>query len=222
MNDSEVMLPVKILNKEILQILNEFKDCWYTDIERLKKNVKLDNESENRDEWISDKKFHQIYSLYDGHDGYPEKLKGYNFRNHLGKRNIGDPYFSQQYIALNAKLQILLATKANALCVAYPPGGFISWHNNANAAAYNLIFTWSETGDGYWRHYDPNKKEIVTIQDVPGWQCKASYFGSYRDNLDDVVYHMASTDCWRMTISYVFDTVNEQFWKDMIEEIEIE
>ena len=44
----------------------------------------------------------------------------------------------------------------------YPPGGYISWHNNANASAYNLVFTWSESGNGYFKYIDgETKKEIV-------------------------------------------------------------
>ena len=33
---------------------------------------------------------------------------------------------------------------------------------------------------------------------------------------------MASTDCWRMTISYMFDREHKQFWEDIIEELELE
>ena len=120
----------------------------------------------------------------------------------------------------NTKLQTLLATYNNALCTVYPPEGFISWHNNANASAYNLIFTWSETGDGYWKHIDPHTGEQVLVKDVPSWQCKAFFFGGYEDDPKDLVYHMASTDCWRMTISYIFDRHHKQFWQDIIEEIE--
>ena len=49
----------------------------------------------------------------------------------------------------------------------YPPGGYISWHNNANASAYNLIFTWSETGDGYFKYIDGETKEEIVIKDKP-------------------------------------------------------
>jgi hypothetical protein len=86
-------------------------------------------------------------------------------------------------------------------------GGNISWHNNANAPAYNFVFTWSETGDGWWKHWDNEKKEMITIPDVKGWQCKAGYFGSYEDNEERLVYHTAKNGGTglRMTVAFVLD-----------------
>ena len=141
-------------------------------------------------------------------------------RNSSKDISISSEYI-KRYTELNNKLQIILATYNNALCTVYPPGGFISWHNNANASAYNLIFTWSETGDGYWKHIDPYTKEQIIIKDKPGWQCKAFFFGGYADDPNSLVYHAASTDCWRMTISYVFDRKHEQLQDDIIEELEL-
>jgi hypothetical protein len=159
-------------------------------------------------------------------NGFPEKLKGYSLksvgydRHTLKEKANSNFFFNKKYLELNTKLQTVLGTFHNALCVVYPPDGFIAWHNNANASAYNLIFTWSETGDGYWKHIDPNTNEEVLVPDVPGWRCKAFYFGAYKDDPKDIVYHMASTDCWRMTISYMFDRKHKDYWLDVIEEIE--
>lgn len=103
---------------------------------------------------------------------------------------------------VHAELMTSLALKRNCLSFAYPPGGFINWHSNGDVPGYSFIFTWSETGNGFWRHQDPVTQEIVTIQDKPGWQCKAAYFGGY-DEPDKLLYHMASTDCWRITVSFL-------------------
>ena len=59
----------------------------------------------------------------------------------------------------------------------------------------------------------------VTVPDVPGWQAKAFYFGDYEDGEEHIVYHAASTDCWRMTVSYMFDRDHKEFWEDVIEEL---
>ena len=86
--------------------------------------------------------------------------------------------------------------------------GFIGWHNNANASAYNFIFTYSEDGDGYWEHFDTGTQEIVRINDKPGWQCKAGYFGAYEDGMNKVCYHCASNESetgTRMTVAFVMD-----------------
>lgn len=223
---SDIMKSVNVVNKDIVEILNEFKDLWKDNIELMEKTVHLDCKDTVKEEYISEEYRNRIINMGTSHNGFPEKLKGYSLKsvgddryNHK-ERADSNFFFNKKYVELNTKLQTLLGTFNNALCTVYPPGGFISWHNNANAPAYNLIFTWSETGDGYWKHIDPNSNEEVLVPDVPGWQCKAFYFGAYEDDPKDIVYHMASTDCWRMTISYIFDRQHKDYWLDVIEEIE--
>jgi hypothetical protein len=227
------MRSIKIENKEILSILNSFKDIFYNDIETFTKNVKESCSDKNREDFISDEYLTKLIKMGSSHGGYPEVCKAYSLKETLSNKSKEENpstenriIYAKRYAELNSKLQTILSTYNNALCSVYPPGGFISWHNNANAPAYNLIFTWSENGDGYWKHIDPNTGEQVIVKDIPGWQCKAFYFGAYDDGPQDLVYHMASTDCWRMTISYVFsikdsDRKNMKFlWDDVIEEIE--
>jgi hypothetical protein len=217
------MKSVNIKNKEVLEILNEFLDIWWDKKETDLTKFYLPAKDVNRDDYISNEYKLKIINKGSFHNGFPEKLRGYSIKIDIdGNPNLSDLEINKNYIEINEKLQALLSTKHNALCAVYPPDGFISWHNNANASAYNLIFTWSETGNGYWKHVDPYTGKDIIVQDVPGWQCKAFYFGSYEDDPKDVVYHMASTDCWRMTISYIFDRTHKQFWKDVIEEIETE
>jgi hypothetical protein len=62
------------------------------------------------------------------------------------------------------------------------------------------------------------------MQDKPGWQCKLGFFGSYEDPKNEMCYHSAYTDCWRMTISFIFDRSEEsQFLQEMfLEEIQSE
>ena len=74
---------------------------------------------------------------------------------------------------MNQDLIEWLGVRHNALTAIYPPGGYISWHNNANASAYNLIFTWSESANGQFNYVDPSTKEVVVMRDVEGWQCKS-------------------------------------------------
>lgn len=226
------MRNVEINNPEILDLLNQFKDIFYSDINSFEKNIKPNGLDLNREDWISDEYCKKIMDIGSSHDGYPETLHAYDLKNiHLTRAN-GDATnrsdYQKLYGEINKKLQTTLNTWNNALAAVYPPGGFIAWHNNANASAYNLIFTWSETGDGYWKHFNPHTSEFEIVKDKPGWQCKAFYFGSYNDKPEELVYHMASTDCWRMTVSYIFscDPNNRKdmkFMQDMIiEDIESE
>ena len=80
------------------------------------------------------------------------------------------------------------------------------------------MFTWSETGDGWFDYWDIEKKERVRVPDVEGWQCKMGYFGSY-DQPDRLCWHAASTDCLRITCAYVFAEA-ETIWQDVIDDIE--
>jgi hypothetical protein len=220
---NNIMRSVNIKNKEILDILNEFKNTWWDKRENDLTKFYLGSKDANRENYISDEYKIKIMNMGSFHEGFPEQLRGYSLKlDFKGDVKFSDPRINSDYIRINENLQHILSTKHNALCTIYPPGGFISWHNNANASSYNLIFTWSENGNGYWKHVDPYTGKDVIVQDIPGWQCKAFYFGAYEDRSEDLVYHMASTDCWRMTISYIFDRHHKQFWEDVIEDIETE
>jgi hypothetical protein len=212
----EIMKSVNLANKEVLEELNKLKDLWWADREHLSDYCHLNCSDFNREEWISDEYKNKIMGMGSAHDGFPVALKAYDLKVHKDLEKI------KQFSVINENLQLLLGTKRNALAAVYPPGGFISWHNNANASAYNLVITWSETGEGYWKHIDPYTGKEVLVKDVPGWQCKAFFFGAYEDKPEDIVYHMASTDCWRMTIGYMFDRDHKQYWEDVIEELGME
>ena len=138
----DIMKSVNIKNKEVLEILNEFLDIWWDKKETDLTKFYLSAKDANRDDYISDEYKLKIINKRSFHSGYPEKLRGYNIKIDVdGNPNLTDLEINKNYIKINEKLQILLSTRHNALCSVYPPGGFISWHNNANAPSYNLIFT---------------------------------------------------------------------------------
>lgn len=96
-----------------------------------------------------------------------------------------------------------LGAHTSALLSYYPPGGFVGWHTNFDANAYQVLFTWSETGEGFFEYYDKQKDEIIKIEDVPGWQCRHYYFGA-GDEPDLHCWHAAYTECQRITLAYKF------------------
>ena len=213
------MLDIPINNTDILNSLNNF--LWFYE-NRNNKDWKVGGRSKYRNHFVGDSHKNTIINMGRNHDGYPESGYYYNFKADSHNRGKGLPKeIIQQYNIVNTELQEKLCTRRNALCVMYPPGGFIGWHNNANASAYNLIFTWSETGDGYFKYIDGETKEEIVIKDKPGWQCKASYFGAYIEPAHKLLYHTASTDCWRITVSYVFnrEEMSLGIQEDVIEEI---
>ena len=120
----------------------------------------------------------------------------------------------------------MLSIRFCALKMWYPKDGYIAWHNNWNVPGYNILFTYTETGNGYWRHINPagskgkiNKpfdKHLVHIPDVPGWHMKTGYYGK-KEEEDKIMWHSAYGGEPRMTLGYVVK--DENLWKMMVEDI---
>lgn len=227
------MIPVrdiKLNNKEFLSILDEYKDALiYPEDEKnhIKNLLSVRHKDDKPDDWLSDEYMHEIINQGRGHEGFPLVLKGYSGLKYQDRPDSRSGAFNEFAEAehvhkatyeVNKKLIEFLSCNNNALNACYPPGGFISWHNNANAEGYNIIITWSETGDGWFDYWDNEKKERVRIQDVPGWQAKMTYFGSY-EKPENLVYHAAYTNCYRITVAFVFREADE-FWEEVIEDLE--
>lgn len=202
------------LNDFATDILNDtlwiLKDEAY---KRVQLSCHKQYNQQDADYFTSYEYFEKIRAMHNQHDGFPEVCTNYSFGHNgmhftKGTAPLAMDEVGQKINTFYHRIQTQLNLKRNALFSVYPPKyGYISWHNNANASAYNFVFTYSETGDGYWRHYDTNLKEMVTIPDVKGWQCKAGYFGSYVDGIDKVCYHSARNtgDGLRMTIAFTLD-----------------
>ena len=202
------------LNDFTLEILNEA--LWFTENENYKAVVKTKDDKHNSkdaDWFTGEDYFKQIKSMGVAHGGFPEVVVSHGFG--IGQLNFAKdktatgkvPEVTLRQNEFLQKIQTTFNLKRNALFAVYPPGGYISWHNNANASAFNCVFTWSETGDGWWKHWDNEKKEMVTIPDKKGWQCKVGYFGAYEDPPEKLVYHTARNgeSGLRMTVAFVLD-----------------
>lgn len=222
-------IPVK--NREILGLLNAMKDIHLDDKFEEYFHLSCKQDMSNRHWWTGDEYKDQIVNEGTHHEGFPDSMVGYEVSTHREGHEFFEgsapPTYRRQMTEriAQASNDIIswLGVRHNALTAFYPPGGYISWHNNANAPAYNLIFTWSETGDGWFKYVDPVTKEVVKMQDKPGWQCKAAYFGHY-DEPERLFYHAASSDCWRCTVSFTLDTsaLSAEIREDLLEEISSE
>lgn len=236
-NNGPIMQDVKIHNEEILDILTTWSDFVIARKEEISEKIKtqlppgLESGDRTIEHWHSDYYRNQIVNSGAKHEGYPEAGMFVQLKtDQLKWTEKADPPFKKLFIdtqtKFNTDLMSALGMRRNALVVAYPEEGFIGWHNNTNAPGYNLIFTFSETGDGYWENINGATGEMERIVDVPGWQCKASYFGHWGDVTTDpqskrnVVWHTAKThSCWRMTCSYLFDLQSKDWWEDSIVEV---
>lgn len=219
------MKKIPLNNKDMIAKLEKF--FWLRDN---KESVKLTCSDAEAEKYVSDEYLQTILDMGKEHNGFPEVCKSWSFHYKTGNSSFdsNDPQkaveWRNKFDEISHPMQSDYNLRTNALCVLYPPGGFISWHNNANASAFNIIFTWSETGDGWFKYRDGNTGEIITIHDTPGWQVKMGYFGSYHEQKENLCYHAAYTDCYRMTVSYVLDRseTSKQLQEWLIEDISAE
>lgn len=211
---------IDINNEELLELLNKYVEL--SESESFKQTTQLHVETQKdalpgeRERWTSDEYLHDLRTGRLGeHEGFPDHFVAINLKPNQPEfmyqsfKKDADHETSMKVketiYRLNEDMMHFLAVRNNALSAFYPPEGYISWHNNWNAPGYNLIFSWSETGDGWFKHYDPNTGRIITHHDKPGWQLKAGYFGSWEGDPNKVCWHAASTNCRRITVSFIFD-----------------
>ena len=212
------MKTVPIRNQELMAILDKFVPL-FQQINFETATVDLD--CSDIEQFLDDD--YKNFILKEGrrHDGFPSKLVGLE----LSAKDAWskEPYYYEMISAsakLKSELQGWTGTRQNALSAVYPAGGFISWHNNANAPGYNVLFTWSSEGDGQFEYIDPITKEHIVVPDVKGWQCKVGYYGTYEEH-DRLMYHAARTNCLRATIAFMFnpDETGRQMSEMLIEDI---
>lgn len=144
--------------------------------------------------------------------GYPRAALG------LGMKENNDSYlFFEPVIKKVQRIGNFLGTPTNALTMAYPDNGYIGWHHNGNAPGYNILMTYSQDGDGWFKYWDKDKKEIVTHIDKPGWSVKVGYYPSQKTETDRVYWHAAKTKKQRISLAWVLD--HRDMWENMIESI---
>ena len=98
----------------------------------------------------------------------------------------------------------------------YPKGGYMGWHNNHNASGYNILFSYTRSGRGFFRY---KKDNVVTMEDSPGWTAKVGYYGNNKEP-DKLFWHCARAYEDMLTLGFVIP--NENFWNMMIDDIQSE
>ena len=131
-----------------------------------------------------------------GHNGLPQ----IHYSNSLRRYK-----FDQAWVKM--KLGMHFRVKIMTLLSYYPPSGCVGWHSNYDMSGYNLLLTWSEDGDGFFRYQHPLRKTLVTIPDDKGWMAKMGKFGN---TPEDELWHCASTRCRRASIGMIFHNKEEQ------------
>lgn len=225
------MQDVPINNRTLIKRLDAIRNIYTEENFEKYFHLSCQQDKDNRDWWTGERYLREVINQGTDHEGFPDSMVGYEVSTHREGHEFftsdAPPSYRRQMTdriaTASRELIEWLGVRHNALTAFYPPGGYISWHNNANAPAYNLIFSWSETGDGFFQYVDPVSKEVVKMQDHAGWQCKAAYFGHYEEP-ERLFYHSASSDCWRCTVSFTLDTsaLSAEIREDLLEEISSE
>jgi len=203
------MKSISIVNRQLSQILNNFKDeilrndlsklnfrhygatkdkhyfCSIDLLNDLKNQKTIDDTKDAKFVNIDNTPLKEINSKLDTDLDEWDEQKGYTVVNSSIRRKMFDQ---------------------KVLSVIYPASGYMSWHTNANDFGYNVLLTWSENGNGFFRYQDPITKEIVTMHDKSGWNCKVGYYGKYTEP-DKLFWHCCSTDELRISVAWIFPTV---------------
>ena len=158
------------------------------------------NTQANPEYWCSEDYLRKIIARKDDHKGFPEEGMAQPIEYMVERDNKWLSFRNKA----REEFTLDIGAQHAALTNYYPPGGFVGWHTNWNASAYQILFTWSRTGEGYFRYLDLKTNNIVTIEDKPGWQCRWYYFGRQAE-IDHHCWHSAYTYCDRFTLAYKFD-----------------
>lgn len=222
------MSEVVIRNKELLETLNGFVDDFFSNGEYTHPDywVYSSEEDRSKGEYYCDEEYLRECLSRDTLVGVPDR----HWAQPISKMVRVDPKWKPFMQKVKYDFASELGAHTSALLSFYPPGGYVGWHTNYDATAYQVLFTWSKTGNGYFRYYDKATDEIVTIQDVPGWQCRHYYFGP-EDEPHNHCWHAAYAGDERITLAYKFVGHGENDPRDaqarrlrdmLIEEIETE
>lgn len=147
-------------------------------------------------------------------DGFPEKTGGLDLSRYV----TPFPLLQTALKKVDEQLIAWSGSRNNAVKMLYPRGGYMGWHHNANAPGFNILLSWSKEGLGYFKYQDPITKEMVIMQDTPGWTCKVGYFGRFSEP-EKIVWHCANAKQEeRATLAYVIP--HEGLWQDMVDDIQ--
>lgn len=195
------MTEVVIRNQEILATLNSFKDDLlgtegYNDP---KYHVYSSEEDKSKGEYYCSQEYLDECLSRDTLVGPPDR----HFAQPIAKMIRSEPDKWGDYMQrVKYDFAAEIGAHTSALLSYYPPGGFVGWHTNYDASAYQVLFTWSD-GNGYFRYRDNETGEIVHIPDVEGWQCRHYYFAPESEP-DNLCWHSAYAGGERITLAYKF------------------
>lgn len=202
------MSEIQINNQKFLQKLEDLKDDFFSRPDYNDQKYRVSSSNWNKcnieDFYCGRTYLNHCLLTQDTHMGYPEEHMAQPISRMV---DVNPEIWTDFRDKARTEFTIEIGAQHAALTNYYPPGGFVGWHTNWDANAYQVLFTWSRTGDGYFRYYDAKNDEIITIEDKPGWQARHFYFGR-KDEVNHHCWHSAYTWSERITLAYKFDNVS--------------
>ncbi len=195
------------LNQEVLDIIEPFSNWFFNQNRSL---IKIKGDRDEEEYYTSNEYLESINR--EKHVGFPEVSHGID----LSDTEVTPLSFRDDINKTTADLNTFFGTKFNAVKMYYPAGGYMGWHNNHNVPGYNILLSYTQNGDGWFRYQDPLSKEIVTLYDTPGWTAKVGYYGSKEED-DKVYWHCARAYEERLTFGFVVP--DEDMWEMMCEDL---
>jgi len=109
-----------------------------------------------------------------GSNGFtPEEIQTLLSKENLPEKDVthGEYRYCHSLIANTKEVATYLGgySSGNKL---YPPGGYLQWHTNSNDIGIRVYCVYA-TGNGCWFRYINKQKEMVTLQDLQGWNIRA-------------------------------------------------
>ncbi len=202
------MIPVNSIPTDLLSSLTSFSDWFFQqDRGQLKlSGMELDPNYFCSVEYLKNKQ-------EEPHSGFPDNAKGVDM-NIMGGYDV--ELYQPKILKLDTDIKNFICSRACALKMYYPAGGFIDWHTNENASGYNVLLTYSTTGKGAFMYQHPITKEIVNIPDKQGWNMKV---GMYDRHDGTPLWHAAYTECERLTWAYILD---QSGWDALVDDLSID
>ena len=217
------MRDLTIRNTKLIETLNRFSTFVFSNYDKIKQrefNVGRTDKNGVLKEWTevcSDDYLHHRMKSPPEKTGFPTYMYGVGTdRTEITK---AIPGMKEENNILDDGIMEAIGMQFCALKVVYPENGYIDWHNNCNCPGQNLIMSYSQDGDGWFKYLDPKTNQIVTMEDKPGWNAKVGYYGAIEEP-DKILWHCAKTAKPRITVSYVIR--DQDMWEELVNDIESE
>lgn len=214
------MQAISNISSELTTILTEFSDFFFSrDYSHLEQFIGTNNNLkdvaiQSMAEEATSMEYLQKALQHPKDYGFPRHSWGLELK--MDSSYYSDDELKVKIKHTDDKLMKFFGARNNALQMFYPSGGYIGWHNNANASGYNIVLSCNPGGDGEFEHWDHINNKLNVFKDQPGWNCKVGYFGSFKEP-EKMYWHCARTRTPRLTLSYVI--FDKNLWESMVEDI---